>query len=240
MPHHVSRRLKTSHQLPFDGPYMGLKSPWAWLWATVFAMVPLSYAYVALVVLRELCQVLDAFGDFLHRYLPWLYALQHLMRSSSVYVEVWCAIEALFFLLSRLHISYLQTRDPLEASLSAAPIMTLRQRQQLWDCLVEAEARDPVGHLQGWFFAPWEHISADDVRDFVAWSMFEGRHQEHLTSVELTQLEDFLRDLQLRISLQLYGEAEDYETEDYETADEASLASCCAPPRKLPKPKECE
>ena len=72
------------------------------------------------------------------------------------------------------------------------------------------EEANPVTWLSGWFFdEPIDNISKYDVRDFVAWSMFEGRHQEHLTSSEQEQLEDFVTEAELRISLFLYGKADD-------------------------------
>ena len=49
--------------------------------------------------------------------------------------------------------------------------------------------------------------------------MFEGRHQEHLTENELRQLERFVREIQHRISLQLYGIADD----DDSLADEIRI-----------------
>jgi hypothetical protein len=38
----------------------------------------------------------------------------------------------------------------------------------------------------------------------VAWSMFEGRNQEHLTADELRQLHDFVDELEWKISEHLY------------------------------------
>lgn len=80
--------------------------------------------------------------------------------------------------------------------------------------MVEAEAEDPVGFITGWFFdEPIESISKYDVRDFIVWSMFESRNQEHLTLQELDQLEDFVDEIEWRISLQLYGADDGVETE---------------------------
>jgi len=88
--------------------------------------------------------------------------------------------------------------------------MDIEGRQVLWQRMMDCEVEDPVGFLRGWFFdQPLENIAKYDVRDFVAWSMFEGRHQEHLTDAELRQLELFVEEVELRIGLQLYGEQTD-------------------------------
>jgi hypothetical protein len=109
----------------------------------------------------------------------------------------------------KLKIKWLQMKDPLEASLSAAPLLELDERRVLWRRMMECEMDDPVGFITGWFFdCDIESITKYDVRDFCAWSMFEGRHQEHLTTSELRQLEEFVEEAEYRISLQLYGEAE--------------------------------
>lgn len=128
------------------------------------------------------------------------------MNNSSKVTEVWCVIEALFFIGIKLKIHYLQTRDPLEASLSAAPMMDPKDRKILWDRMIEIEKDDPGSFLEGWFFdQPIENISRYDVCDFLCWSMFDGRNQEHLTLEELTNLEDFVEDLEHYISLKRFG-----------------------------------
>jgi hypothetical protein len=107
--------------------------------------------------------------------------------------------------------------DPLERSLSAAPMLTLSERRSLWKSMMEAEAEDPVGFITGWFFdEPIESISKYDVRDFFVWSMFESRNQEHLTLQELDQREDFVDEIEWRISLQLFGAGDDEEPEEEE------------------------
>jgi hypothetical protein len=44
--------------------------------------------------------------------------------------------------------------------------------------------------------------------------MFEGRNLEHLTLEELEQLDDFVDEIEWRISLQMYGEVEEDEYEE--------------------------
>eukprot|EP00548_Thalassiothrix_antarctica_P003132 CAMPEP_0194154260 /NCGR_PEP_ID=MMETSP0152-20130528/59921_1 /TAXON_ID=1049557 /ORGANISM="Thalassiothrix antarctica, Strain L6-D1" /LENGTH=648 /DNA_ID=CAMNT_0038860217 /DNA_START=414 /DNA_END=2360 /DNA_ORIENTATION=+ len=106
----------------------------------------------------------------------------------------------------KLRIQWLQTIDPLEASLSAAPMMDSPERARNWSMMFEAE--NPIKIISGWFFdMPIEEISRYDVRDWVCWSMFEGRNQEHLTGKELDQLESFVELLEEKISFELYGDA---------------------------------
>lgn len=105
-----------------------------------------------------------------------------------LWIEVWCSFEALFFILMRIRIRWLRNVDPLEASLSAAPLMDLSEREYLWRRMQEVEDGNVSEFLSGWFFDhDCQDISAYDVRDFVCWSMFECRHQEHLSEAELLQ-----------------------------------------------------
>jgi hypothetical protein len=185
----------------------GFKSPWAFFWIVLSGVVPFAYIYIMLMILRDLCIYFpDAIYHPLQRYVPFLARLADRMNNSSKVTEVWCVIEALFFIGVKLKIHYLQTRDPLEASLSAAPMMDPKDRKILWDRMMEIEKDDPGSFLEGWFFdQPIENISRYDVCDFLCWSMFDGRNQEHLTLEELTDLEDFVEDLEYYISLKRFG-----------------------------------
>ncbi len=169
-------------------------------------------------MLRELCRVFPEtlFGP-LQLYLPWLARIITLtMQPVSKFVEVWCIMEGVYYVFAKLYILWLQCKDPLEASLSSAPMMELEDRQLLWQRMLETE-EDPVSFLSGWFFdSTLEQISKYDIRDFLAWSMFEGRNQEHLTSEELAQLERFVEDLEWRIGIHLYGVVTDDEDEEKE------------------------
>jgi hypothetical protein len=191
--------------------FIGIYSPVAAFWGFVFLTIPAAYMYIALVVLRELCRTFpETIYLPIQRYTPWLSYTVKALNHVSRWVEIWCCLEAIFFIGLKLHIKWLQTRDPLEASLSAAPMMELLDRSVLWDRMMECEAADPISFLRGWFFdQPIENISKYDVRDFIAWSLFEGRHQEHLTDAELRQLERFVDEVELRISLSMYGELQD-------------------------------
>jgi hypothetical protein len=188
--------------------FVGIYSPVAVFWGIIFLTVPAAYLYIAMVLLRELCRTFPQTVFLpIQLYVSWLAHAVTAMNQVSRWVEIWCSLEAIFYIGLKLHIKWLQTRDPLEASLSAAPMMELSDRLVLWDRMMECEATDPVAFLRGWFFDQrLEKISKYDVRDFIAWSMFEGRHQEHLTVAELQQLEIFVEELEHRFSLFLYGE----------------------------------
>lgn len=209
--------------------FVGIYSPVAVFWGFIFLIVPAAYLYIAMVLLRELCRTFPetVFLPIQH-YTPWLAHTVTAMNQVSRWVEIWCSLEALFYVGLKLHIKWLQTRDPLEASLSAAPMMELADRLILWDRMMDCEAADPISFLRGWFFdQPLENISKYDVRDFIAWSMFEGRHQEHLTEAELRQLERFVEEVEYRFSLHLYGERldEDDELDGEDTTDVLRVGS---------------
>ena len=160
--HYFSRRSdKDWIQLDVDdGSWVGILSPWAFFYAVLFLLIPICYVYIGLVLLRDLCL---SFPDTLYasllRYLPNLAILvEFLHERSSRFVEVWCWIEGIFYLCVKYKIRWLQAKDPLEASLSAAPIMDLEERQQLWEHMMESE-HDLAGVLRGWFFdQPLENI----------------------------------------------------------------------------------
>jgi hypothetical protein len=154
-------------------------------------------------------------------YVPWLARLADLMNNASRVMDVWCVIEAGFFVVCKLKIRYLQGKDPLEASLSAAPMMDPEDRKLLWDRIMDTEKEDPVKFITGWFFDQRiEDISRYDVIDFICWSMFDSRNQEHLTTEELHDLECFLEDIEYRISLQLHGAIDENEQSFVSVADE--------------------
>jgi hypothetical protein len=197
-------------QLPYEIDAIGYYSPWAMLWFFIFSVAPFCYVYILLMLLRDLCLYFpESVQQPLEHYVPFLARLANHMNSSSKVMEVWCVIEAMFFILIQCKIQYLQSRDPLEASLSAAPMLDPADRKVLWDRMLDAEQEDPISFLSGWFFdMPIENISRYDVFDFVCWSMFDGRNQEHLTLGEEKELEEFVDDLEIVISLHLYGAVE--------------------------------
>ena len=129
-------------------------------------------------------------------------------------VDIWCMIEAAFFIYCKLKIRYLQSKDPLEACLSAAPMLDTEERKSLWERIMAVES-DP-SWLEEWFLdkPSIESIALYDIYDFVCWAMFDGRNQEHLTTDELNDLEGFVDDLEYRISLQLYGVSEENDNRD--------------------------
>ena len=121
------------------------------------------------------------------------------------FVDIWCVIEALFFIACKLKVRYLQSKDPLECHLSAAPMLDPDERKALWEHILSAES-DP-SWLVEWFLdrPSIDSISLYDILDLLCWAMFDGRNQEHLTTQELNDLEDFVEDLEYHISLHLYG-----------------------------------
>ena len=209
--------------------YVGIFSPYAVIWGCLFILAPLSYIYIAMVLMREL------FGHHLIKVssLPWLreWTIASAMSRLEIemdralegtllevtpqrqwlwfWIEVWCYLEAVFYILLKMRIRYLQTQDPLEASFSAAPLMEIPERAELWRNMMESEQGRIIDLLSGWFFDGnvTEEVSAYDIHDFVVWSMFEGRHQEHLTVSEIEQVDEFVDEMEHRISLELYGEA---------------------------------
>lgn len=223
--HYFSRRssfqIKTT-DLPLEQNAIGAYSPWGIFYGSVFLTAPLSYIYILLILLRELCVNFPvSIYEPIQHYLPFLAWIVSTMQKSSVLVEAWCVVEALFFILLKLHVRWLQQMDPLERSLCSAPMLTRDERQLLWERMAEAEADDPIQFISGWFFdQPLEGISKYDVRDFIAWSMFEGRNLEHLTLEELVQLDDFVDEIEWRISLHMYG----VEEEENVAGDEAKDA----------------
>lgn len=221
-----------------DEKFVGIYSPVAVMWGIIFLIVPAAYLYIVMVLLRELCRTFpETVFEPIQHFAPWLAATVTAMNQVSRWVEIWCCLEAVFYIGLKLHIRWLQTRDPLEASLSAAPMMDLHDRQVLWNRMMECEDADPVTFLQGWFFnESLENIGRYDIRDFVAWSMFEGRHQEHLTVAELRQLEEFVEEAEHRVSLHLYGEAVDEDLAD----EDALLLDIAATGIFAKKPKKCE
>jgi hypothetical protein len=199
------RKIRTN-DLPHEPNHVGIYSPWAFVWGAVAATVPVAYLYILLILLRELSLYWPEFAAFLHHYLPPLATLITLMHKSSTFVEVWCLLEAVFYVTLKIYMLYLDTRDPLEASLRSAPFMKPHERQLLWQRMMQVEKEDPASLISGWFFDQDIHkISRYDVREFVTWSMFEGRNQEHLTRDELQQLEEFVQSLEYSISLHWYG-----------------------------------
>jgi len=195
------------NKLPDEIGAVGIWSPWGFLWFSCFMVAPIAYIYILLMLLRDLCWYFpETVYQTLDIYVPWLARLADLMKNSSRVMDVWCVIEGVFFVICKLKIRYLQGKDPLEASLSAAPMMDPEDRKFLWDRIMDTEKEDPMKFITGWFFdQKIEDISRYDVFDFICWSLFDSRNQEHLTTEELHDLECFLEDLEYRISLQIHG-----------------------------------
>lgn len=201
-------------QLPLELDAIGFRSPWAFLWYCMFLVAPLVYIYIGLMLLRDLCEYFpDTVQQPLQHYVPLVSTLATLMKSYFGFrlVDVWCVIEGLFFIACKLKIRYLQAKDPLEASLSAAPMLDSEERKALWDHMMGVDP-DP-SWVADWFLdhPSIETISRYDIFDFICWAMFDGRNQEHLTSQEFQDLEAFVEDFEYRISIIMYGVEEEAE-----------------------------
>lgn len=210
LPHYFSRRKSSrirTNDLPFEKGARGMFTPSGIFFASVKLLVPLAYLYILLVLLRELSENFpNSFAKGVERYLPYLALVLRAMRKSSLFMETWAVIEAIFFICLKLKIRWLQSKDTLEASLSAAPMLELEERAELWAKMMKSEMKDPVAFLRGWFFdEKLENITKFDLVDFIAWSMFEGRHQEHLTHTEVDQLNEMVDEIEWRISIHMFG-----------------------------------
>mmetsp|Transcript_22123 Transcript_22123/g.27137 ORF Transcript_22123/g.27137 Transcript_22123/m.27137 type:complete len:830 (-) Transcript_22123:192-2681(-) len=211
-----AKRIKFN-ELPFEKNARGINTPIGIFFLSVRLTVPLAYIYILLILLRELSLSFpDTVHYFLKTYLPPCNYVITKMQKSSIFVEIWVVIEALFYVAQRLHIQYLQYKDTLEESLSAAPIQTLKERQKLMQqMLAQITNDDPVHFIRGWFFEEeLENVTKYDVMDFCAWSMFEGRNQEHLTNLEFVQLKTFVEELEYSIAIHLHGEKVELEEGD--------------------------
>ena len=208
---YLSRRKESKVEaIPYDDAeqaWVGYHGPWAFVTTIVFLSIPVAYIYILLILLRELCLTFpESVYQRLQHYIPLLAGFISAMQQSSRIVEVWCVVEAVFFLALKFYIWWLQSRDTLEACLSSAPIMGIQERQSLWNKMWNSETMNVNEFLSGWFFdESIEKISRYDVFDLLAWAMFEGRHQEHLTTVEHGQLEAFFAEAEHRVSLYLHG-----------------------------------
>jgi hypothetical protein len=108
-------------------------------------------------------------------------------------------------------------------------------RKILWERIIELEKDDMGAFISGWFFDETiENISRYDVCDFLCWCMFDGRNQEHLTSLEYHELESLVEDIEYRISIQLYGTQTEIENKEVEDGESASTDRFDKP-RKEPR-----
>mmetsp|Transcript_21694 Transcript_21694/g.45270 ORF Transcript_21694/g.45270 Transcript_21694/m.45270 type:complete len:758 (-) Transcript_21694:32-2305(-) len=177
-----------------DIPYMPLSSsltPLGILFFVVNAVVPVCYSYVAMYSLRVL---LDRAG--LLSLLPeggYARASFEAFEVMPWPVNAWAVVEVAFYVFQKAKISYFQKLDTLAMSLNAAPMMTEEERDALFNKIVDAESDDPVSFIRGWFFdAELADIQRYDVMDFLCWSLFDGRNQEHLTEAEAGSLAAYL------------------------------------------------
>lgn len=208
--HYFSRKFSKridARDLPLEKNAVGLYTPIGIFFLMMRLIVPLAYLYIALISLREISDAWKSFSNFIETYFPTLNVVIQKMQKSSRMVEIWVMVEAMFYIAQRLHIQYLQYKDPLEASLLAAPILTSPAREQLFQRIMEhIFSDDPVGFIRGWFFdEKLENITRYDICDFLAWCMFENRNQEHLTNQEIEQLHSMVNKIEYCLSIHLYS-----------------------------------
>lgn len=111
--------------------------------------------------------------------------------------------EATFYLAMKVKLAYLQSVDPQIAYLKAANIMTLSQRQVLWDRVMKAEADTMTEYFQTWFFGTsMDRVTVHELQNFISWCYFDGRNQEHLSEEEIQQLDKFISDAMTRMRKQ--------------------------------------
>eukprot|EP00587_Corethron_hystrix_P008456 CAMPEP_0113298944 /NCGR_PEP_ID=MMETSP0010_2-20120614/1175_1 /TAXON_ID=216773 ORGANISM="Corethron hystrix, Strain 308" /NCGR_SAMPLE_ID=MMETSP0010_2 /ASSEMBLY_ACC=CAM_ASM_000155 /LENGTH=312 /DNA_ID=CAMNT_0000152077 /DNA_START=199 /DNA_END=1134 /DNA_ORIENTATION=- /assembly_acc=CAM_ASM_000155 len=145
-----------------------------------------------------------------------------------IWLQIWAAVEIMFYLYQYVRLSYMQRQCPLESALGSGPLLTPSERSILWERILDSEGGalglrrgerevkppppialerdDLVRFITGWFFdAPLDSISRADVSDFLCWCMFDGRAEEHLTAEEGRELRHFLVELEWGLSLRVYG-----------------------------------
>jgi len=191
---YMSRQFATRLECK-DLPLEHLEMPnqfTAALFKLIRMTVPLAYIYIFLLFLSELVYYIPEDSILAKAIL-----MVAFKTKSSPFLATWAFLEGFFYIFFKLHLVYLQSKDPLECALKSAPFQTSEERDVLWNRLVRFTKSDPIAWITGWFFdAPIEKISHYDIMDFLTWSMFEGRSQEHLTEEEIRQLNGFLADLE--------------------------------------------
>ena len=165
----------------------------------------MCYAYLGCYALGEAVSYFDALRWV--KGTPFGSALIMVLDGLPWYAEAWAAVEVGFYVFQRLKIGYFQGLDPLTMSLNAAPMMTGEERDELFARILDSEADDPASFIRGWFFdAELNTIHRYDVLDFLCWSLFDGRNQEHLTATEAASLGSYLRRVEESISSHLENE----------------------------------
>ena len=209
----------STHDLPMEQNAIGIISPMGFFFTSVKLTVPLAYIYIALILWREISHTFPWFveSDFMNTYCSYLVYIAHTMRQSSTFIEWWAIIEGIFYIVLWGHRYWLNSLDTLELSLRSAPMLEIRERDELWELMMTDE-HEVVSFIEGWFFGEkLGRLTRYDVMDFLAWSMFEGRNLEHLTQEEGGQLERFLSDLEYWISVELNGIVDDNDDDDVKT-----------------------
>ena len=184
----------SSKDLPLEHLEMPNKAT-AMVFKMIDLSVPVAYIYILLLILSEMTHY---FPESVAQMPLFKIIVPILIKTESrPYITTLALLETLFYIFVKVHIFHLQRKCPLEYSLKSAPLQTLDEREILWTRLLKNTKSDPVSWISGWFFdVSIDKISLYDMMDFLTWSMFEGRSQEHLTTEEIEQLERFLVDVE--------------------------------------------
>ena len=242
---YISRRSSSKiPDLAIPKHYVGGNSWWSILWGSFQLVIPISYLCVFVFIVGAVAtRDHHVWQHFLRPTLVPLeeclsfgFRLTGFVSLAWRTIECWCLLEVVFHLLIQIKLQWLQSLDPLEASLRAARWLNLNERALLWNRMMDSDAQDPISFVTGWFFhCSLECISRYDICDFLTWFMFETRHQEHLTNEELQQLEQFVQHLEHRIGLQLYGSRNVPSDMSNEHSREARFTCCDDVSDRAPK-----
>jgi len=217
---YLSRQFQTlvsDKDLPLPTNALGIKSPVGLILLIIRLSVPFSYIIATTFLLQTLftCEQFVSLSPTVTSFLlqpppPTTIVWKFLNRI----IISWSVVEVVFDIFQRIRFRWLQSISPIETSLSAAPIMEKHERTALWLKMMN-QAEEDDGYLPsfitGWFFDMdgLEDLTVYDVMDWITWSMFEGRNQEHLTDEEKVYVKEFVLDLEWRLSFHFYGEIKD-------------------------------
>ena len=159
--------------------------------------VPIAHLYLTTFLLNFFLTLLSTTYSFTH---PLLTLLRTFISTVPQAYHIWAVVEIVFWFLLKLKKRWLESFDPLQMSLGAAPMMSAPERDELFS-RIRSSTPDMEGFIRGWFFdVPLDEISRYDVLDWTSWSLFEGRNQEHLTPPEILQLKSFVLSIESDIS----------------------------------------
>jgi len=164
--------------------------------------VPISYIYAFTVLLNTLGPPLVSFFSLNPPYniAVGMVKLSTFMNSVPNIYHIWSFLELVFWLVLKTKKNILSAYDPLQMSLSSAPLMPSSSRSLLFSRILDS-TEDVEGFIKGWFFdVDTSNVGRYDVMDWCSWSLFEGRNQEHLTKDEIVTLKGMVDEIEKRIA----------------------------------------